>query len=296
MSFEDEEYEDGVRTGQRGGPLEDFSRGLFGGSAAYIKGYDYGADHRRDSSGERYHTWSGDGKNDPKSDSGSSWSFFGSGNNSSSSDDKSSEESRSSESSSSSGGSSESYSSSGSGGGYSGGGGGGGGGSSSGGGCGCLIITALIGLAAIGGIRSCIKNLSYDNNYPKVYAESSTHISPPYIPPPYITPPKTIEQIMFEVKQINKNVKEAWQIEQQTEKLKEEYEKQNKYQYILHQARQRALEKSNALIDKRGLERKLTTKEDKDLKPIIIQPEDYFKTKDKDLKPVIIEPENGDLL
>jgi len=74
---ENKEYEMGVRDGQRGGFLDDLSMSfnVLAMGSAYEKGYNYGVDHRRDSSGERYHTWSNDGKNDAKSPSsgGSSW-------------------------------------------------------------------------------------------------------------------------------------------------------------------------------------------------------------------------------
>lgn len=111
------DYEDGVRNGQKGGFLDDFAQGLANTGSEYDKGYAYGVDHRRDSSGERFHTWSGDGKNDPKPSSSSSGfsNLFGSGGSSSSSSSDEDEVSPSSGSSSSSGGG-------GGGGGYSGGG------------------------------------------------------------------------------------------------------------------------------------------------------------------------------
>jgi len=42
------------------------AQGLANTGSAYDKGYDYGVDNRRDSHGERYHTWDNKGKNDPK--------------------------------------------------------------------------------------------------------------------------------------------------------------------------------------------------------------------------------------
>ncbi len=97
------DYEDGVRNGQRGGIGDDFCQGLADTGSDYDKGYAYGVDNRRDSSGERYHTWSNDGKNDPKSESNSeSWFGGSSSSKSSSSSSSSSSDSDSSISSSSS--------------------------------------------------------------------------------------------------------------------------------------------------------------------------------------------------
>lgn len=73
----DKAYERGVRDGQRGDLLEDFTMGwsfgdLIPGSEkrekeweAYKKGYEYGVDHRYGPEG-RYHTWDNRGTNDPK--------------------------------------------------------------------------------------------------------------------------------------------------------------------------------------------------------------------------------------
>lgn len=104
-----EDYEAGVRDGQRGGLFEDFCQGqnIFS-SKAYNDGYSYGVDNRYKRA------------NDPKPES-SSRSFWGSGNSSESSSDSSDNSNSSS--------SSPSYSGGGGGGGdyeYSGGGGGGG--------------------------------------------------------------------------------------------------------------------------------------------------------------------------
>lgn len=126
--YEDEEYARGVRDGQRGGFLDDFSQSLASTGSEYDKGYNYGIDHRRDSSGERYHTSDNQGKNDPKD-----------------SDDGDSDDNDVSDSGFSS---SES-----SGGGYGGGcGGGGSGGSSTGGGLVGLVVLATIGFFVCSGI------------------------------------------------------------------------------------------------------------------------------------------------
>lgn len=141
----DKDYEDGVRNGQRGGFLDDLAQGIASTGSDYDKGYNYGVEHRRDSSGERYHTWSGDGKNDPKPDSGNSsdWfsDFFSSGSKGSASVDESSETESSTSTSSSE---------------YSSGGGGGGGSYSGSGGSGTKAksggLAKLLGLIFIGGI------------------------------------------------------------------------------------------------------------------------------------------------
>ncbi len=156
----DEDYEQGVRDGQRGGAMDDFCKGLASSGSAYDKGYDYGADHRYNSSGERYHTYSNDGSNDPKpdtsSDSNGSWFGFGSKN------DKS--ESSEPESSTSSNGS------------YSGGGGGyssgsGGGRSSTDIGIGGLV--GILGAIVIGGMICW--NIFGNSNKSNVSQQKSQH-------------------------------------------------------------------------------------------------------------------------
>ena len=156
---DNEEYELGVRNGQRGGFLDDFSQSLVNTGSAYDKGYEYGIDHRRDSSGERYHTWDNQGKNDLKEtntsspDIFSSW-FGGSGKNSSESKTESSGGGGSWTGGSGGGG--------GGGGGYSGGGGSGGGGIEGGKGClGCLGIIGIgiLCLALGRGMLNETKNL-----------------------------------------------------------------------------------------------------------------------------------------
>ena len=77
-SDNDEDYERGVRDGQKGGFLDDLIDAQFGDSyTPYGKGYNYGVEHRYDSKGQRYHSWDDSGTNDPKkessSDTSSSW-------------------------------------------------------------------------------------------------------------------------------------------------------------------------------------------------------------------------------
>jgi len=70
-THDDEVYEKGVRDGQRGGFLDDLVMGNISAGSKdekiYKEGYTYGAQHRYGSEG-RYHTWSGSGSNDPKSE------------------------------------------------------------------------------------------------------------------------------------------------------------------------------------------------------------------------------------
>lgn len=68
---DDEEYEKGVRDGQRSGFFDDVIQANFKSYSRegkiYDEGYKYGATHRYGSEG-RYHTWDGKGSNDPKSE------------------------------------------------------------------------------------------------------------------------------------------------------------------------------------------------------------------------------------
>jgi len=131
-----EEYELGVRNGQKADLMDQFcnsfARGF--GNPACDKGFDYGVTHKPSSSGS-----------DSGSGSGSSGggSFWGSSSDSNSDDD--------SDSDSGSGSSSDSDGDSGSSSSYSGGGGGGGGSSDGASGClGCLVMIVLAGAALFG--------------------------------------------------------------------------------------------------------------------------------------------------
>lgn len=64
----DEVYERGVHDGQRAGFLEDLGSlaCVLINNPSYDKGYKYGAEHRYDSAGQRYHTCDGKGINDKK--------------------------------------------------------------------------------------------------------------------------------------------------------------------------------------------------------------------------------------
>ena len=62
---DDEDYERGVRDGQRGGFFDDLIQGQTESGSPYDKGYKYGAEHKYGSEG-RYHIWDGRGSNDLK--------------------------------------------------------------------------------------------------------------------------------------------------------------------------------------------------------------------------------------
>jgi hypothetical protein len=70
---DDEEYERGVRDGQREGFFGDFIQGQTKTGSPYDKGYEYGATHRYGPEGP-YHTWDNRGSNDPKTKDDESYS------------------------------------------------------------------------------------------------------------------------------------------------------------------------------------------------------------------------------
>jgi len=73
----DEEYEAGVRDGQRGGVIDDIIQSLnfLDSGSIHDKGYHEGADHRYNDKGERYHSYDGSGSNDSGSSSSGSGSI-----------------------------------------------------------------------------------------------------------------------------------------------------------------------------------------------------------------------------
>ncbi len=72
-TYEEEQYERGVHDGQKEGYFNDMWNPLrFYEPKEYIKGYEYGKEHRYNENGERYHNYSGTGINDKKEDKESS--------------------------------------------------------------------------------------------------------------------------------------------------------------------------------------------------------------------------------
>ena len=61
-----EEYEQGVKDGQRGGFFDDLAHGIGNTNSPYGEGYSYGVNHRYNDQGQRYHSYDNTGVTDPR--------------------------------------------------------------------------------------------------------------------------------------------------------------------------------------------------------------------------------------